>query len=114
MVRSELLCALVLTLPGNAVAQNSFWTGAAVPELAEIANDARPLTLGLSFVSDVAGAVAGVRFYKGPNNTGTHVGALWSSTGKKLASVTFNNETASGWQRLIFRRPCRLRRAPPM
>jgi hypothetical protein len=46
-----------------------------------------------------------VRFYKHTTNTGTHVGSLWSSTGNKLASATFTNETASGWQQVSFASP---------
>ncbi|KFF60502.1 hypothetical protein JF66_04230 [Cryobacterium sp. MLB-32] len=52
----------------------------------------------MSFTSSSAGSVTGIRFYKGPSNTGTHVGNLWSSSGVKLASVTFSGETGSGWQ----------------
>lgn len=46
-----------------------------------------------------------MRFYKGRYNTGTHTGALWSSTGTRLASVTFANETTSGWQQANFAAP---------
>jgi len=52
----------------------------------------------MKFRSDVAGTVTGIRFYKGSTNTGPHVGNLWSSTGALLGTVTFANETASGWQ----------------
>ena len=45
-----------------------------------------------------AGSVTALRFYKHSQNTGTHVGSLWSSTGTLLAQVTFTGETASGWQ----------------
>ncbi len=58
--------------------------------------------LGLKFRSDVNGTITGVRFYKSSNNTGTHVGNLWSSSGTLLASATFTNETASGWQQVTF------------
>ena len=40
----------------------------------------------------------GVRFYKGAGNTGTHIGTLWTTTGQRLATGTFTNETATGWQ----------------
>ena len=53
----------------------------------------------------VDGFVTGVRFYKGTGNTGTHVGSLWSSTGTRLATVTFTNETATGWQTASFGQP---------
>ena len=46
-----------------------------------------------------------MRFYKGATNTGTHVGNLWSSSGKLLGSVTFTNETSSGWQQATFATP---------
>src|SRR5450759_801403 len=59
----------------------------------------------MKFRSDVAGAVTGVRFYKAAANTGTHTGNLWTSTGTLLGSVTFTNETASGWQQANFATP---------
>ena len=34
-----------------------------------------------------------------------HVGHLWSSTGALLASATFTNESASGWQQVSFSSP---------
>jgi hypothetical protein len=61
--------------------------------------------VGVKFRSDVAGQIKGIRFYKGAGNTGTHVGTLWSSTGTKLASATFVNETATGWQQVLFTTP---------
>ena len=59
----------------------------------------------MKFRSDVDGQVTGVRFYKGTQNTGTHVGRLWSSSGQLLAQATFTNETASGWQQVNFSTP---------
>lgn len=67
--------------------------------------DSRAAELGMKFTSDVNGKVLGVRFYKGPSNTGSHVGNLWSSSGQLLATVTFTNETASGWQQAMFSQP---------
>jgi hypothetical protein len=46
----------------------------------------------------VAGQVTAIRFWKDSNETGTHTGRIWSTTGQVLASVTFSGETASGWQ----------------
>ncbi len=68
-------------------------------------NDSSAVTLGTKFQTDVAGNVTGVRFYKGAGNTGTHVGALWTTSGVQLAQGTFSNETASGWQTLNFASP---------
>lgn len=69
------------------------------------AQDGSSVELGMKFRSDVAGTVTAVRFYKGPQNTGTHVGKLWTSGGQLLGSVTFTNESASGWQRATFATP---------
>ena len=84
---------------------SSIWGNTAVPANPSATNDTNQVELGLKFRSSVAGSVMGVRFYKGASNTGTHVGHLWSSTGRLLASVTFTNETASGWQTAMFSQP---------
>ena len=49
--------------------------------------------------------MTGARFYKAPLNTGTHVAALWTSTGTALATATFTGESASGWQQVLFPSP---------
>lgn len=67
--------------------------------------DTSAVTLGVRFTPSSDGKITGVSFYKGPNNTGTHVGALWSTAGAKLASGTFGGESASGWQTLTFSTP---------
>ena len=53
----------------------------------------------------MAGYITGIRFYKGSGNTGTHVGYLWTDTGTLLATATFTNETASGWQQVNLSTP---------
>ena len=75
----------------------SFWPETSVPTL-EDSNDPKAVELGTKFTSDVDGSITGLKFYKSGANTGTHKGTLWSSTGVALASVTFANETAAGWQ----------------
>src|SRR6185437_4710844 len=81
----------------------SVWTSSTVPSIPF--NPDSALEVGMKFRSDVAGFITSVRFYKGSGNTGTHVGHLWSSTGTNLGSVTFTNETASGWQQADFSSP---------
>lgn len=54
--------------------------------------------LGCKFTSSVAGQIRAIRFWKGSAETTGHVGHIWSATGALLATVTFANETASGWQ----------------
>jgi hypothetical protein len=61
--------------------------------------------LGVKFQASTAGQIVGFRFYKGPQNTGTHVGNLWTAQGTVLASATFTNETASGWQQVALSNP---------
>src|SRR5262245_43211189 len=75
------------------------------PEVPVFEGDAA-VELGLKFRSDRDGLITGVRFYKGgPENGGPHVGKLWTSTGTPLGSVTFTNETESGWQQASFPTP---------
>ncbi len=71
-------------------------------------SDTTPYELGAKFQAAVAGWVTGVRFYKGSGNTGTHTGSLWTSTGTRLATGTFTNESATGWQTLNFATPVQI------
>jgi Domain of unknown function (DUF4082) len=71
-------------------------------------NDSNAVEMGVKFQTSVPGAVTAIRFYKGAQNVGTHVGNLWSSTGKLLGSATFTNETASGWQQVKLATPVAL------
>ena len=75
------------------------------PTGASDATDTSPITLGVQFQAASSGFIAGVRFYKEADNTGAHTGSLWSASGSLLASGTFTNETASGWQELDFSAP---------
>jgi len=68
-------------------------------------NDPSAVELGMKFQASVSGSITALRFYKGATTTGTHVGSLWTITGTLLASVTFANETASGWQQMNFTSP---------
>ena len=82
----------------------SIWEGTVTPENAN-ANDNQPYELGVKFRTSRDGYITGLRFYKGSQNTGTHVGHLWSSTGTQLAEAAFVNETASGWQKVVLAQP---------
>jgi len=85
-----------LNVIGQGAEQNVF-SPSSTPSTVTV-NDNNAVNLGMKFQADVAGWITGFKFYKGPNNTGPHTGYLWSSTGTLLASATFTNETASGWQ----------------
>ncbi len=71
-------------------------------------SDSGAYELGIKFQSSVSGWVAGVRFYKGTGNNGTHTGSLWTSSGTLLATGTFTNESASGWQSMTFANPVQI------
>ena len=79
----------------------SVWSPTTTPGTVD-SGDASAVELGMKFRSDAAGYITGVRFYKATANTGTHVGHLWTISGSLLGSVTFTNETASGWQQANF------------
>ena len=74
----------------------------------DVVDNGVAVELGTRFYSDISGSVTGVRFYKGANNTGVHLGTLWTASGTPLASVTFQNETTSGWQTQLFDNPVRI------
>jgi hypothetical protein len=93
------------TTPLQPCASCSLWNNdiaPAVPYLTKPQPAAIPIEVGLKFRSSVAGKVLGVRFYKGALNTGTHVGHLWTAGGQLLATATFFNESATGWQQVLF------------
>ena len=113
----------VKDLAGNALAANfswSFTTGVASstsitiwPPTATPTNPSFPdsgaVEVGVKFRSDVNGRITGIRFYKGSENTGQHIGSLWDSTTKALlAQATFASETASGWQQVTFSTPVQI------
>jgi hypothetical protein len=82
----------------------SLWSSSAVPSTVN-STDSNAIELGTRVRVSADGQITGIRFYKGPLNTGTHTGTLWSNTGDELATGTFQNETASGWQTLTFAQP---------
>jgi methionine-rich copper-binding protein CopC len=82
----------------------TIWPSSATPTTASV-SDTDAVELGVKFRASVDGFVTGVRFYKGSANTGTHLGRLWRADGTLLASATFGNETASGWQQVSFSAP---------
>ncbi|WP_312182150.1 DUF4082 domain-containing protein [Arthrobacter sp.] len=79
----------------------SLFSEDSIPQLPQL-SDGIPLTLGVAFRPDAAGTITGVRFYKGPGNTGVHTGRLFGPGGAELAALTFSGESASGWQTATF------------
>ena len=85
----------------------SLWDATTTPARVDVA-DGAAVEVGVRFKVDVAGSLAGVRFFKSRANTGPHTAHLWSNGGQLLASATFTNETASGWQTVRFASPVAL------
>ncbi len=85
-------------------AYNTIWSSSTVPGTVTDP-DTSTVELGVKFRSDTDGYITGIRFYKGPSNTGTHVGSLWSKSGTLLGNVTFTGEGTSGWQQANFTTP---------
>ena len=109
----------VKDLAGNALATNVFssfttiaaassvsslWSSSTTPATVD-GGDGQAIELGVKFTANTSGYITGVEFYKAAANTGVHTGSLWSSTGQLLATGTFMNETATGWQTLVFSTP---------
>jgi hypothetical protein len=82
----------------------SIWPATAAPATGTV-NDNSAVELGVKFRTTTAGYITGLKFYKGSQNTGTHSGSLWSSTGTKLATATFTGESAFGWQSVVLPAP---------
>ncbi len=93
----------VTFVPSSGPSSTTIWPNSASPSIPLYWDS--PVELGVKFRSDIAGSIAGIRFYKAPGNTGLHTGSLWSSTGALLATGAFTNETASGWQQMTFSNP---------
>jgi hypothetical protein len=82
----------------------TIWSASAAP-VNPAENDPGAVEVGVKIRSDVNGFITGVRFYKGTANTGTHIANLWTTSGTRLATATFTNETATGWQQVTFASP---------
>lgn len=82
----------------------SLFTSTQAPETLSDPDSAQ-VNLGVRFTASESGSIVGIKYYKGAGDSGTHVGSLWTSSGDLLATATFVNETASGWQYLMFSNP---------
>src|SRR5690349_17404887 len=74
----------------------SIWTAAATPTNPAVSDPTASqfgVEVGVKFRSSVAGYITGIRYYKSAQNTGTHPGHLWTSSGTLLGSATFTGET---------------------
>lgn len=88
----------------NTSVQDVTFFGSTTPAVTA-ASEGRSVELGMTFHSTLSGRITALRFLKAAGDTGTHIGTLWSSSGTPLATVTFQNETADGWQRAVLASP---------
>ena len=95
---------ITISSSGSANCPCTIWPSTAQPGIPDSGPDSS-VEIGVKFRPDRNGFITGIRFYKGVGNTGTHVGNLWSSSGTRLATVTFSGETSSGWQQALFSSP---------
>jgi hypothetical protein len=94
----------VSTPPPSSPCPCTIWRSSTTPKIL-VDPDRNAVELGVKFRADSNGYITAIRFYKTTANTGTHYGRLWTSSGTRLASVTFRNETASGWQQANLSTP---------
>jgi hypothetical protein len=76
-----------------------------VPASPNSFNNVVGIEVGVKFRSSINGYITGLRFYKSSNDVGTHIGSLWTSAGVLMGQVTFENESASGWEEASFPAP---------
>ena len=72
--------------------------------------DTTAVELGVKFKADYDGTITGIRFYKAPANTGTHIGSLWTRRRHAPGPGDLHRtRRASGWQTVDVRQPrCRV------
>ncbi len=77
-----------------------------VPSVPNASDNGTSYELGIKFQSAKPGQISAIRFFKATSETGTHFGRIWAATGgTPLATTTFSNETASGWQQQALATP---------
>jgi hypothetical protein len=91
----------------QAATTDTIW-GTSAPAQAAVDSDTGSVELGTRFTATTTGQATAVRFYKTPENRGTHTGSLWTSTGALIGKVTFSGETSTGWQSANFPKPIQL------
>ena len=79
-----IIAAMVFASP--VLPQDRIWDESTTPTIMSDP-DTSAVELGVKFQSNIDGYITGLRFFKGPPNTGVHVGNLWTATGTLLVSV---------------------------
>jgi hypothetical protein len=108
LAASGLVAGSAADAAGNTSATTYTLWGDRTPS-GSVDSDTQSVELGTAFTATQDGSVLGLRFYKTPENTGTHVGHLWASNGKLLATITFAHETSRGWQTATLSTPVKIK-----
>ena len=90
--------------PTTPAVTSSLWSNSVQPGTIDVGEPAS-VNLGIRFTSNTNGFITGLKFYKSAANTGIHTASLWTGSGQLLATAVFTNETASGWQQVLFSSP---------
>ncbi len=85
----------------------SLWDRTATPARSSDP-ETKAVEVGVKFQAGVDGEVSSIYFYKGAGNDGTHTARIWTTDGQMLASGTFGEETARGWQKVDLDRPLQI------
>ena len=94
--------------PRSRICDVSLFPGPPSGTVTEVSGGGSTWEQATQFSSYVSGRITHLRYYKVPSESGSHVGRIWSDTGTPLATVTFTNETASGWQEAQLSTPLQI------
>jgi len=70
--------------------------------------DRDSVELGVRFTPQRSGSVTALQYYQGPETGDVEHATLWSGSGKKLASVSFDATERVGWRTVALATPARL------
>ena len=101
------IVALVMGL-GSSRPESISAVGAASATAIPTNSVAKPAELGVRFSASVDITIAAIRFYEGPQNTGSHLGRIWDESGQVLGTVKFPTEHRVGWSSASLDVPLRV------
>jgi len=91
----------VRTLPSNRQVLMRNW----YPRQFNYGTYQMPVNLGVRASTTEGITISSIYFAKGPDNTGSHTGVIWNSSGQVLRSQSFAGETGTGWQKVELSQP---------
>ena len=97
-----------VTLTVNPVNDGSTLFTTQIPNYPDQTDNNQSYELGVKFQTKKTGQITAIRYYRAPDDLDSHTGTIWDSSGNKLRSVPFINETPYGWQTAILTTPIRV------